>query len=229
MSTGTVAEMVDDLRRQIDSGALKADEKLPSTRALMETYGLSDNAVYRAVGLLKAEGYAYSRQGAGVFVRGRRALIAGAQRIQGITHDGEHIKWRHSIRTDAPAWVAEHLGAGECVERARTVRRGEVVHEASRSWVRLDVVAVVPELDEPRPCNPTWQAIYADRSGNQVQPVTVVADARIATDDDRQALGLDGSTYAVLITRTVYATGDEVIGVGEAVYAPGQPLDLKVS
>lgn len=229
MSTGNVADMVNDLREQIDSGALKADEKLPSTRVLMETYGLSDNAVYRGVALLKAEGYAYGRQGKGVFVRGRRALIAGARRVKGITHPGERIEWRYSRRTEAPTWVAEHLGTGECVERARTVRRGDVIHEASRSWVRLDVVTVVPELDEPAPCNPTWQAVYTDRSGNPVQPVSVVADARIATDDDREALGLERSTYAVLFTRTVYATGDDVIGVGEAVNAPGQPLDLEAS
>jgi DNA-binding GntR family transcriptional regulator len=164
-----------------------------------------------------------------VFVRGRRALIAGARRIQGITHTGERIEWRYSRRTEAPAWVAAHLGAGECVERARTVRQEEVVREASRSWVRLDIATVVPELDQAAPCDPTWQAVYTNRSGNEVHAVSVVADARIATDDDRQALGLDGSTYAVLITRTVYATGDDVIGVGEAVYAPGQPLDLEAS
>jgi DNA-binding GntR family transcriptional regulator len=230
MSTGTVAQMVDDLRQQIDSGALKADGKLPSTRVLMETYGLSDNAVYRGIALLKAEGYAYSRQGKGVFVRDRRALIAGARRIQGITQAGERIEWRHSIRTEAPAWVAEHLGAGECVERARTVRRGDEILQASRSWVHLDVAAVVPELDEPRPCNPTWQAVYTERSGNPVEPASKVADARIATADDREALGLEeDKVHAVVLLRSVYVTGDQVIGVGEGVYAPGHPVDLKVS
>lgn len=230
MSTRTVADMVDDLRQQIESGALTADDKLPPTRVLMETYGLSDNAVYRGVALLKAEGYAYSRQGKGVFVRDRRALIAGARRIQGITQAGERIEWRHSIRTAAPEWVAEHLGAGECVERARTVCRGDTILQASCSWVHLDVTAVVPELDEPRPCNPTWQATYAERSGNQVQAASTVADARIATAGDHEALRLeDGGTHAVVIMRTVYVTGDHVIGVGESVYAPGHPVNLKVS
>lgn len=229
MNTGSVADMVDDLRQKIDSGALKADDRLPSTRALMEAYGLSDNAVYRGVALLKAGGYTYSRQGKGVFVRDRRALIAGAQRIQGITQADEHIVWRHSLRTHAPAWVAEHLGAGECVERARTVRRDDVILQASCSWVSLDVTAVVPELDEPRPCDPTWQAVYAGRSGNQVHAASKTADARIATADDREALGLDDGAYAVLVMRSVYVAEDRVIGVGESVYAPGYPVDLKVS
>jgi DNA-binding GntR family transcriptional regulator len=229
MSTGTVADMADDLRRQIDAGGLSADEKIPSTRALMETYDLSDNAVYRGIALLKAEGYVYSRQGKGVFVRDRRALIAGARRIQGITQVGERIEWRHSIRVDAPAWVAEHLGTGECVERARTVRRGDLILQASRSWVHLEIVAVVPELDEPRPCDPTWQAIYAERSGNQVEAASKVADARIADPDDCEALGLKNGTYAVVLMRSIYVARGHVIGVGESVYAPGHSVNLKVS
>ncbi|BBB00279.1 putative GntR family transcriptional regulator [Actinacidiphila reveromycinica] len=229
MSTGSVANMVDDLRRQIDAGDLGADERIPSTRVLMETYALSDNAVYRGIALLKAESYVYSRQGKGVFVRDRRALIAGARRIQGITQAGEHIEWRHSIRTDAPSWVAEHLGVGECVERARTVRRGDLVLQASRSWVHLDVTTDVPELDEPRPCDPTWQAVYTERSGNPVQAASKVVDARLASAEDCEALGLAPDTYAVMIMRSVYVTGDRVIGVGETVYAPGHPVDLKVS
>jgi len=229
MSAGTVADMVDDLRRQIDSGDLSADEKIPSTRALMETYGLSDNAVYRGIALLKAEGYAYSRQGKGVFVRDRRALIAGARRIQGITQVGERIVWRHSIRTDAPAWVAEHLGEGECVERARTVRRDNLILQASKSWVHLEIASVVPELDEPRPCDPTWQAVYAERSGNTVEAASKVVDARIAGDDDCEALGLETGTYALVVMRSIYVTQGRVIGVGESVYAPGHSVNLKVA
>jgi len=221
--------MVNDLRQQIDAGDLSADEKIPSTRALMETYGLSDNAVYRGIALLKAEGYAYSRQGKGVFVRDRRALIAGARRIQGITQVGERIEWRHSIRTDAPTWVSEHLGAGECVERARTVRRGDLILQASKSWVHLEIVAVVPELDEPRPCDPTWQAVYSQRSGNSVEVASKVVDARIADADDCEALGLDVGTYALVVMRNIYVTQGHVIGVGESLYAPGHSVNLKVA
>lgn len=227
MSAGTVAKMVDDLRQLIHEGELQPHAQLPSTRALMNTYGLSDNAVYRAVALLKSDGYVYSRQGAGVFVADRRALITGAERIGGITRPGERIEWRHSIRTDAPDWVAGYIGEGECVERARVVRRGTIIREASRSWVHRDIAAVVPELDESAPCNPTWQAIYQDRSGNAVENTSRAADARIATADDIAALELTAGTYAVLIVRNVYSAAGRVIGVGEIVCAPGRPVELK--
>ena len=50
-------------------------------------------------------------------------------------------------------------------------------------------------------------------------------DARITTDEDREALGLEDD-YAVLVMRTVYVTGNKVIGVGEGIYAPAHPLSI---
>lgn len=222
---GTVAGMAAYIKARIDLGTLEAGNKLPPTQALMKQFDLSDNAVYRGIALLKAEGYVYSQQGKGVFVSDRRKLIAGAQRIRGITQVGETIHHKRSVRVQAPEWVAAHLGEGECVNRVRTVNRGDFILQASQSWVHLDVAAVVPEVDEPQACDPTWQAVYEQRSGNPVAVASKTVDARITTDEDREALGLDDD-FAVLVMRSVYVTGDKVIGVGEGVYAPGHPLSI---
>lgn len=222
---GTVARMVAYLKARIDLGTLEPGNQLPPTAALMRQFELSDNAVYRGIALLKAEGYVHSQQGKGVFVSDRRKLIVGDKRIRGITHPGETIHHKSSTRVQAPDWVAAHLGEGECVNRVRTVQRGDVVLEASQSWVHLDVVEYVPEVDEPRACDPTWQALYADRSGSEVKVASKTADARTTTDEDREALGLDDDA-SVLVTRSIYVTGNKVIGVGEAVHAPGRPLVL---
>ncbi|MGK5500508.1 GntR family transcriptional regulator [Streptomyces sp. URMC 125] len=222
---GTVAGMAAYLKARIDGGTLEPGNKLPPTRFLMHQFDLSDNAVYRAIALLKAEGYVYSHQGKGVFVADRRKLISGAERIQGITQVGETIHHKRSVRVQAPEWVAAHLGEGECVNRVRTVNRGELVLQASQSWVHLDVAEVVPEIDEPRPCNPTWQAVYAERSGNSVEVASKTVDARITTAEDREELNLDDD-FAVLVMRSIYVTGNKVIGVGEGVYAPGHPLSI---
>lgn len=223
---GTVAGMAAYLKARIDAGTLKAGDKIPPTRFLMQQFNLSDNAVYRAIGLLKAEGYVHSQQGKGVFVMDRRALISGTRRIlEGITQTDETIHHKHSIRVEAPPWVAGILGEGECVNRARTVNRGETILQASQSWVGLDVAEIVPEVDEPEACDPSWQAIYQQRSGQPVTVASKVVDARISTAQDRADLGLDGD-HALLVMRSVYVTGDTVIGVGEGVYAPGHPLAL---
>lgn len=222
---GTVARMAAYLKARIDLGTLEPGTRLPPTTALMSQFDLSDNAVYRGIALLKAEGYVTSQQGKGVFVADRRRLIAGEKRIQGITQPNETIHHKSSTRVQAPEWVAAHLGAGECVNRVRTITRGGEIVQASQSWVHLSVADVVPEVDEPRACDPTWQALYQDRSGNKVSVASKTVDARVTTAADRAALGLT-EDHPVLVMRSVYVTGNTVIGVGEGVYAPGHPLAL---
>ncbi|MFJ9635018.1 GntR family transcriptional regulator [Streptomyces sp. NPDC101175] len=223
---GTVARMAAYLRARIDLGTLEPGNKIPPTAALMKQFELSDNAVYRGIALLKAEGYLVSHQGKGVFVGDRRKLIAGESRIAGITQGkSEIIHHKLSARVQAPDWVAAHLGSGECVNRVRTVQRGDFVLQASQSWVHVDVAELVPEIDEPKACDPSWQALYQDRSGNPVKAADKTMDARITTAADREALDLDAD-FAVLVMRTVYVSGNKVIGVGEGVYAPGHPLSI---
>lgn len=222
---GTVKRMVDYLKARIDLGTLAPGDKLPPTAALMKQFMISDNAVYRGIALLKAEGYVHSRQGKGVFVSDRRRLIVGEKRIQGITQAGETIHHKSSTRVQAPDWVAEHLGEGECVNRIRTVNRGDEVVQASQSWVHLAVADVVPEIDEPQACDPTWQALYQDRSGNTVRVASKTVHTRTTTPEEREAFGLDADRD-VMVLRSVYVTGNTVIGVGEGAYAPGHPYIL---
>lgn len=222
---GTVAGMAAYIRARIEGGSLEPGNKLPPTKNLMAQFNLSDNAVYRAVALLKAEGLLVSHQGKGVFVAERRSLIAGERRIKGIVQPGEVINHKSSTRIEPPLWVQNQLGEGECVRRVRTITRGDVVLQASQSWVHTDVAEVVPEIDLPQACDPTWQAVYAERSGKKVSVVSKTVDARIATDEDQAALGLD-APEALVVMRSIYVSEDRVIGVGEGVYAPGHPVSL---
>jgi DNA-binding GntR family transcriptional regulator len=222
---GTVARMVAYLKARIDLGTLKPGDRLPPTPALEKQFMISDNAVYRGIALLKADGYVTSQQGRGVFVADRRKLIAGEKRVQGITQAGETIHHKSSTRVQAPDWVAEHLGEGECVNRVRTVNREDEVVQASQSWVHLAVAAVVPEIDEPQACDPTWQAVYQDRSGNPVRVASKTVYVRTTTAEERAAFGLDAARE-VMVMRSIYVTGNTVIGVGEGAYAPGHPLIL---
>ncbi|MEU5160831.1 GntR family transcriptional regulator [Streptomyces sp. NPDC020875] len=222
---GTVTGMVAYIKARIDRSTLKAGEQLPPTSALMKQFELSESGVYRGISLLKAEGYVHGKQGRGVFVSDRRKLISGPQRINsGITQQGETIDHKSSLRIPAPPdWVAEHLGPGECVNRVRTVNRDDLVLQASQSWVHLSVAEFVPEIEEPRALDPTWQAVYQDRSGLTVAVASKTVNARITSPEDREALRLDHDA-AVLVMRSVYMTGNTVIGVGEGVYAPGHPI-----
>ncbi|WP_434742902.1 GntR family transcriptional regulator [Micromonospora sp. SH-82] len=61
------------IREQIQAGALKPGDQIPTTQGLIEQYGVSYGSVRTALLLLKAEGLIEGRQGEGVFVRERDA------------------------------------------------------------------------------------------------------------------------------------------------------------
>lgn len=77
-------QIEDGLRKLIVTGALGADEKLPSVRALAAQLAINPNTIQRAYNELEAEGYIYSVVGKGSFVSGtadadaaRRASLTG--------------------------------------------------------------------------------------------------------------------------------------------------------
>ena len=57
----------DGLRKLIVTGALSADEKLPSVRALAAQLAINPNTIQRAYNELETEGYLYSVPGKGSF------------------------------------------------------------------------------------------------------------------------------------------------------------------
>ena len=60
----------DGLRKLIVTGALAADEKLPSVRALAAQLAINPNTIQRAYNELENEGYIYSVPGKGSFAAG---------------------------------------------------------------------------------------------------------------------------------------------------------------
>ena len=63
----------DGLRKLIVTGALGADEKLPSVRALAAQLAINPNTIQRAYNELEGEGYIYSVPGKGSFAAGNTA------------------------------------------------------------------------------------------------------------------------------------------------------------
>ena len=61
---------------QLDTGLWRAGEKLPTEKALAESYGVSRPILREALARLKADGRIESRQGAGAFVADRNKISA---------------------------------------------------------------------------------------------------------------------------------------------------------
>ena len=63
-------QIKDGLRKLIVTGAIAADEKLPSVRALATQLSINPNTIQRAYNELEGEGYIYSVPGKGSFATG---------------------------------------------------------------------------------------------------------------------------------------------------------------
>lgn len=65
-------QIKDGLRRLIVTGALAADEKLPSVRSMATDLAINPNTIQRAYAELESEGFIYTIPGKGSFAAGQR-------------------------------------------------------------------------------------------------------------------------------------------------------------
>ncbi|MDD7391239.1 MAG: PLP-dependent aminotransferase family protein [Fusobacterium gastrosuis] len=75
LKTPIYLQVYRQIREIIESGELRANQKLPSKKNLMETYKISQNTVQNALYLLLEEGYIYSEERKGYFVSDIENLI----------------------------------------------------------------------------------------------------------------------------------------------------------
>jgi GntR family transcriptional regulator len=75
-------QIVEQVRRAVAGGGLKADDEMPSVRALASGYLINPNTVARAYLELEREGLLTKRRGAGTYVSHEAAGLREAQRTR---------------------------------------------------------------------------------------------------------------------------------------------------
>src|SRR5579859_7482096 len=68
------AQVIDELRRRMESGEYPPGSLLPSEHQLSEEFQIARPTVVRALRVLRQDGWIETQQGKGSFVRGRPAL-----------------------------------------------------------------------------------------------------------------------------------------------------------
>ena len=68
------AQVIDELRRRIESGEYPPGSLLPSEHQLSDEFQIARPTVVRALRVLRQDGWIETQQGKGSFVRGRPAL-----------------------------------------------------------------------------------------------------------------------------------------------------------
>lgn len=95
----------DELRKLIVSGAIAADEKLPSVRALAAQLAINPNTIQRAYNQLESEGYVYSIPGKGSFAAVMDDAVA-ARKKELLVQVGELLRELRSLGATAEELVA---------------------------------------------------------------------------------------------------------------------------
>lgn len=75
-------QLVTEVKRLIYSGDMKADEALPSVRALAGELGINPNTIQRAYASLESEGVIYSLPARGSFVSGNTDGVIASRRAE---------------------------------------------------------------------------------------------------------------------------------------------------
>ncbi|RMI42392.1 GntR family transcriptional regulator [Streptomyces triticirhizae] len=237
--------IADDLRRQIDEGALPVGARIPSRAELKRTYGASDQTVDRAVRVLKAAGYATGQFGRGVFVSDRAPigallrstdavdspLAAGVTALVGELSEQPEITWEAvSTPTVAPPGIAERLGVphGEplmCTQYEYLADRRPL--QLSTSWEPL---ALTEGTDVAFP----ERGPYARRGvrgrfaaiGIRVVRAREVVGSRPATGAEAEALGCSPGQCVTAVERTHYDADDRAVETSDTV-VPGDRWRLE--
>ena len=191
------AQVIDELRRRIESGEYAPGSLLPSEHQLSEEFQIARPTVVRALRVLREDGWIETQQGKGSFVRGRPAL-AGLESER----PGEEALNRDEAQepgdlVDAgmsvpPGRVAALLGTpadGEVLHRRRLLRRDGEASEVVTWWVP-GPVAEGTDLTVPGPMRGGVRAHLARRKGIRIDHVIEQVVARHPTGQEAKLLGV---------------------------------------
>ena len=209
------AQVIDELRRRIESGEYPPGSLLPSEHQLSEEFQIARPTVVRALRVLRQDGWIETQQGKGSFVRGRPAL-AGLETAR----PGEEALNRDESREPGdlieagisapPARVTALLGDagnGEVLCRRRLVRHEDEPSEIVTWWIPAPL-AEGTELASAEPLQGGVRAHLARRKGIRIDHVLEQVVARHPAGQEAKLLGVTKTAPMLAL----YVTAREASG-----------------
>ncbi|MEU1406949.1 GntR family transcriptional regulator [Streptomyces sp. NPDC005728] len=222
--------IADSLREAIQSGEYGPGDRLPGENELMATHGVARMTARQALSVLKDEGVAESRKGAGVFVRSFRPLRRrGIQRLSQQQWGSGQSIWSADIENRtlvvdqvtvseerAPQRIGQFLDLADedavCVRRRRFVLEEKPVLLAT-SYLPMSMVAGSAITQEDTGPGGT----YARLAELGYKPVHFREEirSRMPTKDEAAQLGISAGTPVILICRTAFADEGRPVEINE--------------
>jgi GntR family transcriptional regulator len=240
--------IADDLRRQIQSGALAPGAQLEPESVLVDTYRVSAPTIRQAIGVLHAEGLTEARHGIGTFVRRPR---------QKIRRDTARYQWEKD-RVHEPVDARSQAGATEedtglnvedldffasyeLIEApaelaaifkvpvgTRLLHRHYYTRSKSEnvplslvdSYLEYDVVAANPDLlDQGNEPWPGGTQHQLSTIGIELDRIRDEVTARPPSADEAEKLDLGPGVSVLRIRKISIDTSDRVVEVADSIHA----------
>ncbi|MFB8753299.1 GntR family transcriptional regulator [Streptomyces parvulus] len=222
--------IADSLREAIEAGEYGPGDRLPGENDLMDTYGVARMTARQALSVLRDEGLADARKGAGVFVRDFRPVRRRG--IDRLAHDrwgngqsiwsadvGDRVLEVDSI-TVAEETPTERVGAvlgltgddAVCVRRRRFVLDGKPVLLA-RSYLPVSLVAGSAVTEEDTGPGGTYARLA--ELGHEPVHFREEVRSRMPSKDEAAQLEMAPGTPVILICRTAFTAERSAVEVNE--------------
>ena len=218
--------LADALRSDIASGKYVFGDRLPSEPELSRSFGVSRGTVVKAVELLVSEGLAVRKQGAGTFVA-RTSLRREPGRLMSFTEtvaaQGKTAAQRILSYEPADELQAKSLGCFEPVMRLTRLRLVDGVSTSLHVCFVPDAVLeclsndAIEQMQRPGITNFSLYSAF-EAAGIEIASATEHVTARLAFEDEAQALGLADPAAVMVVTRRSTDARGRLIEVTEAVY-----------
>jgi DNA-binding GntR family transcriptional regulator len=220
-------EIAAELRDAIMRGAYKEGDQLPGENAIMRQHAVARATARDALAVLRHEGLATARPGAGVFVAPRRRIVRdSASRYSrkratstspfrsDAQQSGQRGEWEHASRKiKASPEVARRLGLPPGATVMETTYRyfaDERPVQLSQSWEPLTITEGTP-IEYPEDGAAIGVIARMDLIGRHVDRVVERVTARAAKPTEVEQLDLPRrGAYVLVIDRTHYASDDAV-------------------
>lgn len=241
--------IADELRVRIERGDLPHGAQLPTTRELMDRYGVASATANQVFAQLKAAGLVTTRPGSGTFVRAPRTLVTREPQARyqwekdrvklpkqerlktGSTEYDTGLKV-HNLEfpaeydiIPAPADIAVTFGVSEgtpLLQRTyRTHERGEDSPITFiRSYLVHEMVAVNPDLlDASNEPWPGGTQHQLSTIGIELDKIVDRITARPPLPEEAQILDLGPGVSVLVLRKVSYDTAGRVVELSDVLFA----------
>jgi len=197
------------IRERIDRGELRAGDRVPSVREIVEVEGVSIATATRVAAVLRSEGYAQSIPGVGTIVTTPRRITTGSDRLALLRAGGTGIDSGERVEIVAaelaagPEHVTDALGleaGAEVVRRVRLYRDDEGVMALSTSWLAGRLAEVAPELLVAEPLPAMTFGLVEERTGRRASRRRDVVAMRPVPEEAARIVGVEPGARVLTMT-----------------------------